>query len=139
MKIEITSGNNPLADLFSQTPSVEGEAEFQKLMFVEDLLTLMKEQGISRTDLARRMQIQPSRVTSMLTGTNNFTIETMVRAARAVGAKWHQKLVPEKQNLRWQIWDETDMHPEIRAHLSAPHNPPMTFELVGQSQEDAAA
>ena len=94
MKIRITHGDNELGRRFSRTPSVAGEAEYKKLMIVEDLLQLMKEQGITRGELAKRMGVQPSRVTSMLTGANNFTIVTLVRAGRAVGAELQQRLVP---------------------------------------------
>ena len=94
MKIRITHGDNELGRRFSRTPSVAGETEYKKLMIVEDLLQLMEEQGITRSELAKRMGVQPSRVTSMLTGTNNFTIETLVRAGRAVGAELQQHFVP---------------------------------------------
>lgn len=54
----------------------------------------LEKRGISRKELARRMGIAPSRVASMLNGTNNFTIETLVRAAGAVDARLKQFLVP---------------------------------------------
>jgi hypothetical protein len=52
-----------------------------------------------------KRDFSPSRITSLLSGTNNFTIETMVRAARAVGAKYHHGLtrevsVPRKRTAR---------------------------------------
>lgn len=96
MKIRYTKGDNPIAKLFAGPPSIESEAEYRKLMIVEELLTLMKDQGISRSELAERMGVQPSRVTSMLTGSNNFTIETLVRAGRAVGADIELHFVPAK-------------------------------------------
>ena len=97
MKITITKGDNPVSRLFAETPSIESEAEYRKLMIVEELLTLMAEKGISRGELAKRMEVQPSRVTSMLTGANNFTIETLVRAGRAVGADIELHFVPMKK------------------------------------------
>ena len=96
MKITITKGDNPVSRLFAETPSIGSEAEYRKLMIVEELLTLMAEKGISRGELAKRMEVQPSRVTSMLTGANNFTIETLVRAGRAVGADIELHFVPMK-------------------------------------------
>ncbi len=108
MKVEITKGTNPVAELFAEPPSIEGEADYQKLLFVEELLEIMKAQGVSRAELARRMGARPSRITAMLTGTSNFTIETMVRAARAVGAKYHHCLAPASKSVRWQVRENTD-------------------------------
>jgi predicted XRE-type DNA-binding protein len=96
MKITITKGDNPVGRLFAETPSIESEAEYRKLMIVEELLTLMAEKGISRGELAKRMEVQPSRITAMMTGSNNFTIETLVRAGRAVGAELAVHFVPVK-------------------------------------------
>jgi len=99
MKLKIThrKGHNPYSKLFSEPPSIESEAEYRKLMIVEELLQLMEEQGITRSELAKRMGVQPSRVTSMMTGSNNFTIETLVRAGRAVGADIELHFVPMKK------------------------------------------
>lgn len=100
MKVRITRGDNPIGKLFAGTPSIEAEAEYQKLMIVEELLALMEEQGITRSELAKRMGVQPSRITSMMTGSNNFTIGTLVRAGRAVGADIELHLVPMKSNAK---------------------------------------
>ena len=98
MKITITKGDNPVGRLFAETPSIESEGEYRKLMIVEELLTLMAEKGISRGELAKRMEVQPSRITAMMTGSNNFTIETLVRAGRAVGAELAVHFVPMKKD-----------------------------------------
>jgi plasmid maintenance system antidote protein VapI len=139
MKIEISKASNPLAELFSAPLSIEGEADYLKMMFVEDLLALLKEQGVSRTELARRMEVQPSRITSMLTGTNNFTIETMVRAGRAVGANLHQKLAPATKKLRWQVWEKAEQGgffcvAPVR-HIASE---PVTFELNEFTHDDTS-
>jgi plasmid maintenance system antidote protein VapI len=100
MKITYTrrKGDNPYPDLFSGPLSIEGEAEYRKQWIVNELLGLMEEQGITRAELARRMEVQPSRVTSILSGTNNFTIDTLVRAGRAVGADIELHFVPMKKD-----------------------------------------
>jgi len=90
--------NDPLVKAFAEPYSIGSEAEYRKLMIVEELLTLMEENGISRGELAKRMEVQPSRVTSILSGTNNFTIETLVRAGRAVGADIELHFVPVKKD-----------------------------------------
>jgi plasmid maintenance system antidote protein VapI len=100
MKITYTrrKGDNPYAGLFSGPISIEGEAEYRKQWIVDELLGLMEEQGITRGELAKRMEVQPSRVTSILSGANNFTIETLVRAGRAVGADIELHFVPMKKD-----------------------------------------
>jgi len=140
MKIEITKGKNPLADLFSAPLSPEGEAELQNLKFVHQLVVRMKEQGVSRTELARRMGIQPSRVTAMLSGDGNFTTQTMVKAALAVNAKYHHCLAPASHSVRWQCWEDSDIHPAfLHAESAAKKEADVTFEIPGFSHEDNAA
>ena len=114
MKIEITKAKNPLADLLAQRPSIQAETEFKQLMIVEVLLQIMKQQDINRTELAKRMEVQPSRVTAMLSGSNNFTIETLVRAGRAVGAELHQTFAPEGKKVRWCIFDSDQVHANFK-------------------------
>lgn len=140
MKIEMTKGSNPLADFFSAPLSPEGEAELENLKFVDALLARMKEQGISRIELARRMEIQPSRVTAMLSGQGNFTTQTMVRAARAVGAKYHHCLAPATKRVRWHLWNEAEVHPAfLHAESTAKKTAEVTFEIPTLSHEDATA
>ncbi|MCB1237947.1 MAG: helix-turn-helix domain-containing protein [Verrucomicrobiae bacterium] len=111
MKVRITKGENAVGRLFAEPPSVAGVAEYKKLTIVEELLKFMRDQGISRTELAKRMGVQPSRITSMLNGTNNFTIETLVRAGKAVGAELHQTFAPEGMRVRWNCYDPANVHP----------------------------
>lgn len=140
MKIEITKGSNPVSDFFSAPLSLEGVAELENLKFVDALLALMKEQGISRVELARRMEIQPSRVTAMLSGHGNFTTQTKLRAAHAVGAVYHHCLAPASKSVRWQIWETADVHPAfLRAESTTKKEADVTFLIPSCSNEDASA
>jgi len=87
-------GHNPLAELFQAPPSAESEATYRKLLITHRILELMEEKGVSRSELAARMGVQPSRVTAMLSGTGNLTIDTLVRAGMALDAELHQSFVP---------------------------------------------
>lgn len=44
--------------------------------------------GISRADLARRLGASPAFITKLLSGGNNFTIETLSALARELDAEW---------------------------------------------------
>lgn len=138
MKIEITKAKNPLADLLAKRPSIQAETEFKQLMIVEVLLQFMKEQGINRTELAKRMEVQPSRITAMLSGSNNFTIETLVRAGRAVGAELHQIFAPEGTKVRWHIFEDSQVHDHFKAKpkLAPVQDCNPGFDLKGTAHDD---
>lgn len=113
MKVERAKYASKLADDFASPASIIEETELRKVEFAEELLEIMQESGISRIELARKLGIPPSRVTSMLGGYCNFTIETMVKAARAVNATWHQKLVPDGKKMRWQVFCKDEQNPRL--------------------------
>jgi len=55
------------------------------LDFTEGLHKLMEANGVSRSDLARRLGVSPAYVTKVLRGNVNFTLDSMVRLVRAAG------------------------------------------------------
>lgn len=101
MKIIRTTGKNPLATAFAKPLSIEAQIEQSKLTIVEELLQFMKREGISRSELAQRLGVGPSRITAMLNGTGNLTIDTLVRVGQAVGADLAQTYVPRGQRGHW--------------------------------------
>lgn len=125
LKIEKLAEPTALQKLIAELPfDPASEAEFKGLMFVEQVLKLMKEQGLNRTQLAERMGVRPSRVTAMLNGSSNFTLETLIRAGRAVGATLEQTLVPEGMKGRWVSDRADEMKPSATA--TAPPTPRVT-------------
>jgi transcriptional regulator with XRE-family HTH domain len=52
----------------------------------EELSRWMEQNGVSRSDLAAKIGVSAPYVTKILKGNVNFTIGTMVKLARAVGA-----------------------------------------------------
>ena len=136
MKIEISKRQNPVAQLFAQPASVVAEVEAHKVAIADELAALMQQNGVSKAELARRLKIQPSRVTSMLSGTSNFTIETMVRAARAVGGAYHQTLLPAEKKVRWQAWQDSEVHPDLLATTRTMPKANTTFSLSLINIED---
>ena len=91
-------GDNPFSGLFSGPLSIIGETEYRKQWIANELVGLMEAQGVSRSELAKRMEVRPSRVTSMLSGGNNFTVETLVRAGRALGSDIEIRFVPARED-----------------------------------------
>lgn len=75
------------------------------LQFTLQLDELMRKQGVSKTELASRIGASQPYVTRLLKGRDNLTIATMVKLARAVGAKMQISL------------EQTDPRAEERASL----------------------
>lgn len=120
---------NTFRRFFKHPPSAETEIEKAKLRFTEELLELMEKNGVSRSELARRLGVAPARVTSLLTGANNFTIETMVRVARALNAGMHVHLAPGDCGTRWIVFDQDTIHKAFRAQPPAAAAPATAFML----------
>lgn len=81
--------SEPLATLFREaSETVEFEVETTKLEFTETLLAAMETKGITKAKLAELLGVKPARVSALLRGDNNFTIDTMVRLCRALGLRF---------------------------------------------------
>jgi transcriptional regulator with XRE-family HTH domain len=83
-------------------------AERARLEFTREIMEKMEREGISRGDLARRLQVQPGMVTRLLSGRNNFELKTMVRIAMALGCRFRSHLEPAGAKTRWVEVYETD-------------------------------
>ena len=75
--------------------------EGAKLDFALELAKLLDRAGMSRSDLAARLEVSLPMVTKILRGDTNLTIETMVKAACAANGKLHINLAPEASRCRW--------------------------------------
>ena len=131
MKVKIGTPvkSTELQKLVSELPfDATNEAEFKGLMFVEELLALMKQRGLNRTQLAERMEVGASRITAMLNGNSNFTLETLIRAGHAVGATLEQTLVPNGMKGRWVKYREDEVHSAFRPSQKKPGNLPFELE-----------
>lgn len=143
MKIIRTKVKNPLAEDFAKPSSIEEEIEFRKLIVVEELLQFMKREGINRSELASRMEVPPSRITKMLSGDSNLTIDTLVRAGRAVGADLHQTFAPVGKKVRWTSYDPAEVHEAFAAPVRTiaveQLNTPFTLNSLASDDEAIAS
>jgi transcriptional regulator with XRE-family HTH domain len=61
--------------------------ERASLRFTEELTRWMEQQGLSRKDLAEKIGSSQAYVTKILKGNVNFTLASMVKLTRALGAE----------------------------------------------------
>ena len=131
MNIRINNQSNSLREMFADvTPA--SEAEFKKLFIVDRLIDLIKEKRITRTELATRMGVQPSRITALLNGTGNLTIETLVRAGLALGSELHQTYAPIGHEVRWTSYAPSTSTRDFIASVALPSQRPL---IIGEIQE----
>ena len=75
-----------LAELFERNPRLE--SEMAKVTVAANLTLLVAHSGISRTALAEKLGWSRARVSQVLSGQGNLTIETMHAIAQAAGSNF---------------------------------------------------
>jgi DNA-binding Xre family transcriptional regulator len=60
----------------------------------------LREQGISRTELAARMGVSPGRISQILSGDENLTLQTLSTVCAALGVRFHLELQPAQSGDR---------------------------------------
>jgi transcriptional regulator with XRE-family HTH domain len=86
-----------------------------RLGFEEDLARLMNKKKILKSDLAKNAEVSPPFITKVLSGANNYTLKTMTKLARAVGAVLEVRLADESGEVVRVVDYET------ARQLDAPH------------------
>ena len=71
------------------------------LDFTEELATILKQSGMTRTDLAQRIGTSKSYITKVFSGEANFTLETMAKFALAVDHAVRVHLAPLGMHTVW--------------------------------------
>lgn len=66
----------------------------------EQINQLMKRENVSKAELARRLEKSRAYVTKILQGNANFTLDTLVQIARALGYRYTLLFVPKEAEWR---------------------------------------
>lgn len=75
------------------------EAEKKVLEFTTKLYRLMEERGVTKKELARRLNTSQAYVTKIFRGDANFTVHTMTRLVRALDGELHIQVTPREQKV----------------------------------------
>jgi transcriptional regulator with XRE-family HTH domain len=113
-----------LSDIFREAASsLEFEVDSAKLDFTDEMLALMKAQHVSRSELAHRLGVKPARITALLRGDNNFTLEMMIRICRALGVKYSHHLAEAHCHTHWfdvPVEISNELVVVAQGHVSSP-------------------
>lgn len=81
--------------------------------FTEEITARMGTLDMKKTELAARLKVKPAFITKLLSGSNNFTIETMVKTSRALDADLRVHLQPRGSTSQWfDVLKEAAAHPQ---------------------------
>ncbi|MFZ1547900.1 MAG: helix-turn-helix transcriptional regulator [Candidatus Nitrotoga sp.] len=75
--------------------------EAAKLDFALELTRHMNVQSVSKADMAKRLGTSPAYITKLLRGDTNLTIESMVKASRALGCDFHTHVAHRNAAVKW--------------------------------------
>lgn len=75
--------------------------ETAKLDFSVELNRMFKRCGMTQAELANRIDSSPAYITKIFRGDTNFTIETMVKLARAVDGELQIQITPKNIKTQW--------------------------------------
>lgn len=103
--------NHEFSELFEslwEDESTQFEAKAQDVAIA--LASAVEKAGLSRGELAKKLDWKPSRVTKVLTGSSNLTLKTMFEVCRAIGLEFD--VVLRKASERVEVVDP-DKHRAI--------------------------
>lgn len=93
-------------------------AECAIVEFTEDMAKRMDELGVSRSELARRLDTTPAYITKILRGNANFTLKSMVRIASALESEFKSHMQPKGVLSQWFDLFQRDMPVKKQQHES---------------------
>lgn len=93
---------NVLDDYEDWIASIPEDRDFNlKMDFAVEIEKAMEEGGITKREMAAKLGVSPARVTKILSGEANLTIETMNRIAEVLDCTLHLHLAQNDVNVRW--------------------------------------
>jgi transcriptional regulator with XRE-family HTH domain len=72
----------------------EYRAEGASIEFTNAMVTRMREAGVSRSELARKIGVSPAYISKLLRGATNFSLDSMVKIAHALNCEFRCHLEP---------------------------------------------
>jgi len=127
-----------LKEILDRIPPVDKEKIGNKMIVAARIHEYMKEAGMNNIELARQLSKNPSVITTWLSGTHNFTIDTLTEIACALNVTLvdlhfsKQEVINEPAEITFNIIDSVEIKPTITPWYDPAHMP--TFSLMGEPE-----
>lgn len=79
----------------------EYRAEGASIEFTNAMVTRMREAGVTRSELARKIKATPAYISKILRGATNFSLDSMVKIANALNCEVRLHLQPSGAKSQW--------------------------------------
>jgi len=114
--------------------------DLARVGFEEDLDRLMTRAGVNRSELAEAAGVSPAFVSKVLNGSTNYTLKTMAKLARAVGAVLQVRLIDENREVVRVVSPETASWLDDRDLTTVQvHDDEVSAEIVDLASRRAAS
>jgi len=97
--------------------NMENDLEFQvestKIWLLEEILAVMKTNGISRSELGRRLGTSRAYITKLFRANINLTLKSIIQIVNALDAKISIRIYPKEATMRWfEIYEQKYTQPK---------------------------
>lgn len=89
-----------LKTILDSIPEVEMEKTKVKMVIAARIADLLKESGLSKVEFAKKANKLPSEITKWLSGTHNFTVETLCEIASAFNVDFYEVVKKDRKNVK---------------------------------------
>lgn len=80
-----TYNSSIIDNLFNEIPAEDFAVTGKKMLLAAKLSDAIKAMGLKKSELAKRLNKRPSEITKWLSGTHNFTIDTLCDLEKELG------------------------------------------------------
>jgi transcriptional regulator with XRE-family HTH domain len=91
--------------------------ELAILEFTEELWRIMQEEGVTATELGRRIGSSQAYISRVLNGGANFTLGSMTKLAMALGKELKMHLAPARMVTTWRDYSPAPQTTGAGAHV----------------------
>lgn len=103
---DVSNSSKGFSALLGRLESSEGyELDALKVELCEQIYLIMEQEKVTKAELARRLQTSRAYITKLLQGSANFTIESLVKVARALECNVSVKLRSKAGEEFGSIWE----------------------------------
>lgn len=102
----LSNSREGFPELLDRLQDAEGyEVDALKVELCEQLYLIMEREAVTKAELARRLDTSRAYTTKLLQGSANFTLESLVKVAKALDCKVSVKLRSKAGEEFSSIWD----------------------------------